>query len=96
MAPEGRPLLATDSDCPGRGRPYGARMTDKDRFDDPSLDATDRRIIELVAHGLTNRTIAEHLHLSHQTVRNRITRIFDVTGVSNRTQLAVAWLRLNA
>ena len=67
----------------------------EDWFNGTELDPTDRRIVELVAHGLTNRMIAEHLHISPQTVRIRITRIFDVTGVSNRTQLAVAWLRVS-
>jgi DNA-binding CsgD family transcriptional regulator len=26
-------------------------------------------------------------------VRNRLTRIFDITGAGNRTQLAVMWLQ---
>ncbi|MFM7263400.1 MAG: LuxR C-terminal-related transcriptional regulator [Acidimicrobiales bacterium] len=45
----------------------------------------------LVAQGMPNREIAEHVFLSYQTVRNRVSRIFDVAGVSNRTQLALAW-----
>ena len=57
------------------------------------LNDGDREIISLIAEGLTNHEIADRVHLSHQTVRNRITRIFDATGASNRTQLAVMWLR---
>lgn len=57
------------------------------------LDDTDRMIVSLIAQGLTNKEIANQVHLSHQTVRNRITRIFDATGAANRTQLAVLYLR---
>jgi DNA-binding NarL/FixJ family response regulator len=57
------------------------------------LSDEDRAIVALVARGLTNRDIARELHMSYQTVRNRLTRIFDLTGVTNRTQLAIGWLR---
>ena len=56
------------------------------------LSDGDRAIVALVARGLTNRDIARELHMSYQTVRNRLTRIFDLTGATNRTQLAVGWL----
>ena len=59
------------------------------------LDETDHRIATLVALGLPSRVIAERVCLSYQTVRNRISRIFDITGVSNRTQLALWWTRIN-
>lgn len=57
------------------------------------LDDTSWQIAQLVALGLTNQEIADRLHLAHQTVRNRMTRIFDALGVNNRTQLAVMLLR---
>ena len=72
---------------------YGADMTE-DSSGRSSLNSTDHQIIELVAGGLTNLQIAEHLHLAHQTVRNRVSRLFDVLGVANRTQLAVLWLSI--
>lgn len=56
------------------------------------LDDIDQSIAEMVAKGCTNRDIARELHMAYQTVRNRMTRIFDVTGAANRTQLAVMWL----
>lgn len=56
------------------------------------LSDGDRAIVALVARGFTNRDIARELHMAYQTVRNRMTRIFDVTGAANRTQLAVMWL----
>jgi len=56
------------------------------------LSDGDRAIVALVARGLSNRDIAAELHMSYQTVRNRLTRIFDLTGMTNRTQLAAGWL----
>lgn len=35
------------------------------------------------------------LFLAHQTVRNRVSRILRVTGMLNRTQLAVEWTSEN-
>jgi DNA-binding NarL/FixJ family response regulator len=57
------------------------------------LDEIDRQICELVTAGCTNKAIADVVYLSHQTVRNRLVRVFDVTGATNRTELAVMWLR---
>ena len=50
---------------------------------------TDReeQIVALVAEGLTNRDIAEHLGLSEHTIKNYLFRIFDKLGVSTRVEL---------
>lgn len=56
-------------------------------------NATDRRIIELVAEGLADKEIASLVFLSPQTVRNRISHILYVSGARNRTQLAVSFIR---
>ena len=61
-------------------------------FTTAELDEVDLRIIELVTEGCANKDIALRVFLSCQTVRNRLTRIFDITGAGNRTQLAVMWL----
>jgi DNA-binding NarL/FixJ family response regulator len=49
----------------------------------------EREILELVAHGHDNRTIALRLHLSEKTVGNRMSEIFQKLGVANRTQAAL-------
>lgn len=68
-------------------------MTLAEIIDGNGLDDVDVTIISLVAEGLPNRDIARQVFLSCQTVRNRLTRIFDITGAGNRTQLAVMWLQ---
>lgn len=55
-------------------------------------DETDREIVRLVAVGFTDREIAEIVNYSHQTVRNRISRILGETGARNRTHLACMYL----
>lgn len=62
-------------------------------FTTAELDEVDLRIIELVTEGCANKDIALRVFLSCQTVRNRLTHIFDITGAGNRTQLAVMWLQ---
>ena len=54
-----------------------------------SLSSMDRRIISLIAEGLTDRQIADRVFLSPQTVRNRISRILSALDKDNRTQLAL-------
>ena len=59
----------------------------------PDLRDRERDIAALVAQGLDNRDIASRLCLSEGTVRNRISGILDKLGMTNRTQLAIAWLK---
>jgi len=59
----------------------------------PNLSDRERDIAALVAQGLDNRDIASRLCLSEGTVRNRISGILDKLGMTNRTQLAIAWLK---
>jgi DNA-binding NarL/FixJ family response regulator len=49
----------------------------------------ERAILDLVAHGHDNRTIALRLHVSEKTVGNRMSEIFQKLGVANRTQAAL-------
>lgn len=54
------------------------------------LDLLSKREMEVVngvAHGLSNREIAEQLKLSQHTVKNCLFRVFDKLGVSNRIEL---------
>jgi two-component system response regulator DevR len=48
-----------------------------------------RRVIELVAEGLTNRDVAERMGITPRVVRNYLVRIYDKVGLSNRLELAL-------
>lgn len=57
-----------------------------------ALAATERRIIDLIGEGLTNRQIALRLQASEKTVENYLTRLFARTGCRSRVELAAASL----
>ena len=54
-----------------------------------SLTPQERRILVLVADGLTNRQIGGELFLAEKTVKNYITAILAKLGMERRTQAAV-------
>ena len=54
-------------------------------------DSADLAILELVRIGLPDAAIAESIHMSQQTVRNRVSAMLRKSGLTNRTQLAWAF-----
>ena len=56
------------------------------------LTKRELEICGLVAEGHSNERIAKLLYLTEGTVKNYITTIFEKTGVSNRAQLAAAYV----
>jgi two-component system, NarL family, response regulator DevR len=53
------------------------------------LTAQERKILELIAEGLTNRQIAERIFLAEKTVKNYVSSILMKLGLERRTQAAV-------
>src|ERR1019366_9082811 len=53
------------------------------------LTAREETVVRLVAQGLSNREIAQHLGLSEHTVKNHIFHIFEKLGFSNRVELVL-------
>ncbi len=53
------------------------------------LSGQERRILELIAEGLTNRQIAERIHLAEKTVKNYVSNLLTKLGMERRTQAAV-------
>jgi DNA-binding NarL/FixJ family response regulator len=58
------------------------------------LTPQERRILELIAEGLTNRQIAETIHLAEKTVKNYVSNLLAKLGMERRTQAAVYAARL--
>jgi two-component system response regulator DevR len=54
-----------------------------------SLNAQERRILVLIAEGLTNRQIGERLFLAEKTVKNNVSSLLAKLGMQRRTQAAV-------
>lgn len=55
----------------------------------PELTDREREVLELIAGGDNNPTIAERLHISPKTVGNHISNIFNKLQVSDRAQAIV-------
>jgi DNA-binding NarL/FixJ family response regulator len=53
------------------------------------LSPQERRLLEFIAEGLTNRHIAEAMFLSEKTVKNYVTGLLSKLNMSNRTEAAV-------
>lgn len=58
-----------------------------------NISKREMEVIQLVCDGLSNKDIAEKLFISIDTVKDHNSRIFQKTGVKNRTQLAKLFLK---
>jgi DNA-binding NarL/FixJ family response regulator len=54
------------------------------------LTTREREVLVLIAHGLTNREIANSLNLSLETIKTHVKRIFTKIGVHDRAQAVIA------
>jgi two-component system, NarL family, response regulator DevR len=61
-----------------------ARLTDQER-----------RILDLIAEGLTNRQIAQRIFLAEKTVKNYVSNMLAKLGMERRTEAAVFAARLH-
>jgi two-component system, NarL family, response regulator DevR len=73
-----------------------ARMRDQSRRSDPlaALTGQERKILELIGEGLTNRQIGERLFLAEKTVKNYVSTLFAKLGMERRTQAAAYAARI--
>ena len=58
------------------------------------LTEQERKILALIAEGLTNRQIGERLYLAEKTVKNYVSNILSKLGLERRTQAAVLAAKL--
>ena len=59
------------------------------------LTPQERKILMLIADGLTNRQIATEIHLAEKTVKNYVSNLLAKLGMERRTQAAVFASRLS-
>jgi DNA-binding NarL/FixJ family response regulator len=81
---------------PDAARKVMARMRDQAVRADPlaGLTPQERRILELIGQGLTNRQIGEQMFLAEKTVKNYISALFAKLGMARRTQAAAYAARI--
>jgi DNA-binding NarL/FixJ family response regulator len=60
-----------------------------------SLTPQERKILDLIADGYTNRQIAENMYLAEKTVKNYVSNLLAKLGMERRTQAATFAARLN-
>ncbi len=58
------------------------------------LTEQERRILALIAEGLTNRQVATDMHLAEKTVKNYVSNLLMKLGMERRTEAAVFATRL--
>ena len=51
------------------------------------LTARESEVVRLVARGMSNKAIAQHLSISPRTVEGHLNRVFDKLGILSRTEL---------
>lgn len=83
---QGRSLL--DPDVTGKVLERVRRGGEQEDPAFASLTEQERRVVEQVAEGKTNREIGEILFLSEKTVKNYVSRILDKLGLSRRAEAA--------
>jgi DNA-binding NarL/FixJ family response regulator len=54
-----------------------------------ALTEQERRILELIGEGLTNRQIGERMFLAEKTVKNYVSSLLNKLGLERRTQAAI-------
>ncbi|MGA9276247.1 response regulator [Ilumatobacter sp.] len=85
----GRQLL---DDAVVRAAARRIRDSEVGRLDD--LTPQETRIFELIGQGMTNRQIAEEIHLAEKTVKNYVSNLLSKLGMSRRTEAAALAARV--
>jgi DNA-binding NarL/FixJ family response regulator len=75
-----------------------ARLRDQESRKDPlaALSDQERRILELIGEGLTNRQIGERMYLAEKTVKNYVSNLLAKLDMQRRTQAAALAAQLKA
>ncbi|MET8508256.1 response regulator transcription factor [Streptomyces sp. NPDC004787] len=60
------------------------------------LTEQERKILDLIGEGLTNRAIGERLHLAEKTIKNYVSSLLSKLGMERRSQAAAYVARMQA
>ncbi len=71
------------------------RLRHREEDELEGLTEQERRILALIAEGLTNRQIGERMYLAEKTVKNYVSNVLSKLGMSRRTEAAVYAARLS-
>ena len=80
---------------PFASRQVMARLREHAAAADPvaALSDQEKRVLELIGEGLTNRQIAERMFLAEKTVKNYVSSLLTKLGMQRRTQAAAFAVR---
>ncbi|MDT0307116.1 response regulator transcription factor [Streptomyces sp. DSM 44917] len=78
----------------GGGAPGEGAAAEDDRLE--RLTDQERRILDLIGDGLTNRAIGEELHLAEKTIKNYVSSLLSKLGMERRSQAAAYVARRQA
>lgn len=81
-------ILATHAGRKYIPRGIGDRLAE--RMGASDLTMREQEVLALVAHGLSNREIADRLQIAEKTARIHVSNILSKMGVADRTQAAIA------
>ena len=75
--------------CPG-GSPHTPAVQAPQDWDHLPLTPRQKRVLQLLTQGLSNKLIARELGVSVDTVKDHVAAVLKALGVSSRTQAVVA------
>ncbi len=80
---------------PQAARQIMARLRSRPPRPDPvaKLSAQEKRVLELISEGLTNRQIAQRMFLAETTVKNYVSSLLSKLGLQRRSQAAAFAVR---
>ena len=80
---------------PHASRQVMARLRDRTAGEDPAaaLTGQEKRVLELIGQGLTNRQIAERMFLAEKTAKNYVSSLLAKLGMHRRTEAAAFAVR---
>jgi DNA-binding NarL/FixJ family response regulator len=73
------------------------RLRTAEQVDDrlKGLSDQERRILELIGEGMTNRQIGQTMHLAEKTIKNYVSSLLAKLGMERRTQAAAFVARMS-